>query len=77
MANASFPFWEPATLWKKRSVGAPWRTASIWVLTCARTHIWVGISNFSLISWNLKRIFLTLSTVSSTGFRPITASPTP
>ena len=63
--------------WKIRSQGAPLRTASIWVVTWASTQIWVGMSHRVLISWNRSSTRRTLSTLSSTGFRPSTASPAP
>ena len=71
------PFWDPAMDWKIRSQGAPFRTASIWVVTWASTQIWVGMFQRLLTSWNRSSTRRTLSTESSTGFRPSTASPAP
>ena len=48
--KAALPASLPAILWKIRSQGAPSRTAFIWAVTWARTQIWVGISQCSLIS---------------------------
>ena len=75
--KASFPFSEPAMDWKIRSAGAPLRTHSIWVVTWASTQIWVGISQRLRISWNRSSTRVTLSTESSTGLSPSTASPMP
>lgn len=57
--------------------GAPLRTASIWVVTWASTQIWVGMFQRSLTSWNRSSTRRTLSTESSTGLSPSTASPAP
>ena len=76
--KASLPFWEPAMDWNIRSRGAPnLLAASVWVVTWASTQIWVGTSHLRLNSSNIFRMRATLSTESSTGFRPMTASPQP
>ena len=76
--KASLPFWLPAMDWNMRSRGAPnFCAASVWVVTWARTQIWVGISHLFLNSSNIFRMRATLSTLSSTGLRPMTASPQP
>ena len=75
--KASLPFWLPAMDWKIRSQGAPCFTAFIWAVTWARTQIWVGMAQCSLISWKRRRILPTCSAESVTGFSPITASPAP
>ena len=64
--------------WNIRSMGAPSLSmASIWVVTWASTQIWVGTSHLFLNSSKLLKILATLSTESSTGFSPMTASPQP
>mgnify|MGYP007060496639 CR=1 FL=1 len=50
---------------------------SIWVVTWASTQVWVGMAHFSFTSRNRSSTRVTLSTLSSTGLRPSTASPDP
>ena len=76
--KASLPFWEPAMDWNIRSSGAPnLLAASVWVVTWASTQIWVGTSHLFLNSSSIFSRRATLSTESSTGLMPMTASPQP
>ena len=77
MPKASLAFWLPAMDWKMRSAGAPWEMAAIWVVTCPRTQVWVGMEKRRLTSSNRLKISPSRSVESVTGLSPSTASPAP
>ena len=73
----SMAFCEPASDWNTKPTGTPRLRHSIWVVTCASTQFWVGISQRSMISLVISSRRLTLLTESSEGLIPITESPDP
>ena len=44
MPKDSLPFCEPQMDWKTSPTGEPACMQRIWVVTCASTQVWVGIS---------------------------------
>ena len=67
----------PPIDWNTRSTGAPRCIATMVVVTCDSTQVWVGMSKRSRTESSMRSSAITASTLSVAGFTPITASPAP